>query len=154
MLKSNKKLGEILTEKGLVTPESLKEALADQAHTGEYLGDILVKKGMIAEKDLLFAVSEQFGIPFVELRNQYIDWQAAKSFSASLVLEYKYLPFKRDNLKVTIAITDPFNVWALKKAEEEARGLQLELVLVSSSDMDEATQRYKKYMGTNTLKQI
>lgn len=154
MIKSIKRLGEILIEKGLLTPEGLKEALKEQGRTNDYLGNILIKKGLIRENDLLPAISEQTGFPQVELKNQYIDWQTAKSFSASLVIDYRYLPFKRDDSSVTIAVTNPFDIWALKKAEEEAMGLKLNLVLVSRRDMDEAIQRYKKYIGTNTLKQI
>lgn len=152
MLRSAKKLGEILVERGLITDESLQGALIEQERTKEYLGAVLIRMGLVNERDLLAAVAEQFGLPVATLKNTYIDWQVVKSFSASLILDYKCLPFKKDDVSVTIAITNPLDMWVLKQAEEETRGYKMNIVLVTASDMEEAIQRYKKYVSRNILK--
>jgi type IV pilus assembly protein PilB len=145
-LSKDKKIGEILIEKGLITDEQLKAALEEQLKTKEFLGAILLKRKQIKEDDLLAALSELFNIPFISIRNKYIDWGLLKGFSASLVLDYRCFPIQRNTKSVTIAINNPLDVWALKKAEEEARGLRLKLVLVSNDDMEEVIQRYKQHM--------
>lgn len=146
MFKIKKKLGEILIEKGLITPEQLKDALDEQARTKEFLGKILLDRSQIKEPDLLTALSEQFNIPIISLKYRYIDWGLAKSFSASLILDYKCFPLEKDEWSVTFAITNPLDAWVLKKIEEEARGLKVKLVLVSGRDMTEAIQRYRQYL--------
>jgi len=146
MFRIKKKLGEILIEKGLITPEQLKNALEEQARTKEFLGKILLDRNQIKEPDLLTALSEQFNIPIISLKYRYIDWEFAKSFGASLVLDYKCFPLEKDEWSVTFAITNPLDAWALKKIEEEARGLKIKLVLVSGRDILEAIQRYRQYL--------
>ncbi len=154
MIRSQKKFGEILLAKGLITGEQLKAALAEQDRTKELLGKILLKKGQIKEPNLLEALSEQFGIPFVGLKNKYIDWNLVKTFSSSLILDYCCFPVAQDKGIVTIAIANPLDVWAIKKAEEETKGLKLKLVLVSEEDMREVIQRYKRYIQGDISRQL
>jgi len=130
--------------KGLITSEQLKVALAEQRKTNEFLGKILLKNNLIKERDLLEVLSEQFNIPHVSLKYKYLDWRLAKQFSLALILDYKCFPIAKDEWSVTIAITNPLDVWALKKAEGETGGLKLKLVLVSEEDMNEFIQRYQQ----------
>jgi len=149
MIKSQKKLGEILMAKGLITSVQLKEALDEQRKTNEFLGKIFLKKNQLKEKDLLEAISEQFNISYVSLKYKYIDWQLVKQFSLALILDYQCFPIAKDERSITFAITNPLDVWAIKKAEEEVRGLKLKLVLVSEGDMKETIQRYQQYLRSN-----
>lgn len=147
-------MGEILINKGLITGEQLTEALDEQRKTNEFLGKIFLKKNQLKEKDLLEAISEQFNIPYVSLKYKYIDWQLAKQFSLTLILDYKCFPIAKDDWSLTVAITNPLDVWAIKRAEEEARGLKLKLVLVSEGDMKEVIQRYQQHIRSSTLKTL
>jgi type IV pilus assembly protein PilB len=146
MDRKQKKIGEILIEKGLIKNEDLEDALAIQKKTKEFIGQILIKNNKIKESDFLAALSEQFDLPVVSLRDQYIDWNFIKDFSPSLILDYRCFPVKRDDFTVTMAVTNPLDVWVLEKAEQEARGLKLKLVLVLGEDMREVIERYKQFV--------
>lgn len=61
------RLGEILVEKKLITPEQLEKALQRQRETGEPLGSALIKLEYISEAKLLGALSEQLDRPAMEL---------------------------------------------------------------------------------------
>jgi type IV pilus assembly protein PilB len=150
--KGHKKLGEILIEKGLITAEELEQALNEQVKTKEFLGAVLLRKNQIKERDLFEALSEQYSIPLISLKNRYIDWKIVKEFSASLILDYMCFPIKKDDWSMTIAITNPLDAWAIKRAEEETSGFKLKLVLVSSEDMREAIHRYKQFMRGRIFK--
>ena len=152
MLRRQKRLGEILLEKGLITEAQLQSALEEQGKTKEYLGTILVRRELIKESVLLAALSEQFNIPVISLAYRYLDWKFVKDFSPSLILDHHCFPVAKDGRIVTIAITNPLDVWALKKAEEETRGSTLQLVLTSQKDMQEAIQRYRQYIQRDMLK--
>jgi len=152
MLKSEKKLGEILLEEGLITEQELKSSLKEQAVTKEFLGKILIRKNLIKEKDLLTALAKQFNLSVVSLKNKYIDWQIAKDFSSSLIFDYRCLPIQKDNNSVTMAINNPLDIKVIKKAEEEAKGLNLKWVLVAQEDLEDAILRYQKYLRGQILK--
>ena len=149
MQKSQKRLGEILVAKGIINEGQLKAALEEQKKSKKLLGDVLLEKHYIKEPDLLATLSEQFNIPVARLKDKYIDWNFVRGFSASLILDYKCFPLKIDASSVHIAITDPLDVWAMKKCEEEVRGLKLNLVLVSKEDLSDAVARYKQYVRGN-----
>jgi Type II secretion system (T2SS), protein E, N-terminal domain len=125
----DKKMGNVLVEKGLITAEQLRSALHDQLRTKEFLGDILLRKKQIKPGDFLAALSEIFKIPCVELKNVYID--------------NRCVPIEKDGYAITVAITNPTDIWALRKAEQETKGFKLKLVLVSREDMEEVIKRYK-----------
>ena len=55
-------LGELLLEKGLVTPDELELALAEQADTDRLLGAILVDRGYVSGPALAVALAEQYGV--------------------------------------------------------------------------------------------
>jgi len=150
MHRSPRKLGEILIDKGLITEGQLKEVLAEQLKSKDFLGAILIKSKRVSESDLLAALAEQFNMPFCSLRHRYIDWGLVKSFSASLILEYKCFPVSKQGNVVTMAITNPLDAWAIKKAEEEAQGATLKLVLVTQDDLQSAIKRYRQCIQKNT----
>ncbi len=143
---TRKLLGEILIKKGLLTPERLALALGEQVTTKELLGTVVVRKGWVKEKDLLAALSERFNMPLVDLKNRQIDWSITTEFSSVLIFDYRCVPFKRDERSVTMAINNPFDAWTIKRAEEEAKGLILELALTSREDIDDAVKRYQRYI--------
>lgn len=144
--RTKKLLGEILIEKGLLTPERLALALGEQVTTKELLGTVVVRKGWVKEKDLLAALSERFNMPLVDLKNRQVDWSITTEFSSALIFDYRCIPFKRDERSVTMAINNPLDAWTIKRAEEEAKGLILELALTSREDIDDAVKRYQQYI--------
>ena len=55
-------LGELLVEKGLVSPEELEHALEEQEATGRLLGAILVERRYVSGPALAIALAEQCGV--------------------------------------------------------------------------------------------
>jgi hypothetical protein len=55
-------LGELLVEKGLVLPDELELALAEQSESGRLLGAILVERGYVSGPALAVALAEQYGV--------------------------------------------------------------------------------------------
>jgi hypothetical protein len=69
--RSRRRLGEILLERGLITPRQLSDALKAQRRTQERLGRTLVHLGYLSELDMFAAVSAQDGLPFPE---RFLRW--------------------------------------------------------------------------------
>jgi hypothetical protein len=57
-----KPLGEILVERGLITPLQLQAALNEQVTRGGRLGEILFEHGLVSAVDLRDALAEQHGL--------------------------------------------------------------------------------------------
>jgi hypothetical protein len=144
--KDARKIGEILIDKRLITNQQLETALQEQKRTKEFIGKILIRNKIITEEDLLEALSLQFDISYISLKDKYIDWDIVKQFSSSLILDTRSFPLKKDEYTVTFAITNPLDVWTIAKIESEIKGLRLKLALVSEEDMREVIERYIEYM--------
>jgi type IV pilus assembly protein PilB len=108
-----KLIGQMLVEKGLITQAQLDEALKVQKNTTEQLGRILVDLGYLAERDVLRAHAEQLGIPFLELGQVSVDEDVARAIPQSVVQRYSAVPIRRSGNRLTVAMTDPQNVFAL-----------------------------------------
>jgi hypothetical protein len=114
MARGPKKLiGQILLERGLITQPQLDEALNVQKNTTERLGRILVDMGYVTEKDVLRAHAEQLGIPFFDADQVSVDEDVAKAIPQSMVARYKAIPLRRSGNRLTVAMVDPTNVFAL-----------------------------------------
>ncbi|MBU1124684.1 MAG: hypothetical protein KKC84_01535 [Candidatus Omnitrophica bacterium] len=150
----SKMLGEILIEKKLITPEQLQEALARQKRTQETLGTVILHKKWIKDKDLVEALSVQFGIPIVDLKNKGIDVELLKSFDASVLFDHKCLPLSKDRTSITVAVTNPMDLWAISKIEEMVSPLSVNMMLTSESDMLDALARYKQYLKAQLNQQL
>src|SRR2546428_13059440 len=61
------KLGEMLIKSGLLTPQKLQEALEYQKTNGGKLGLNLVKLGFVKEEDITRVLSQQYGVPAINL---------------------------------------------------------------------------------------
>lgn len=143
------KLGELLLGKELISQSQLDAALLEQVRSKEFLGLILVRRGSLKEQDLAKALSEQFKLPVVTLKDKFLDWKFLKDFDSELITEHKCFPISRDDYSLTVAITNPLDVWAIEKAERQVPGMKVKLVLTSLGDMADAIDRYKEYMRKN-----
>ncbi|MDD5194407.1 MAG: hypothetical protein PHQ96_01865 [Candidatus Omnitrophica bacterium] len=148
-IRNQKKLGEILIAKKMLSQRQLDEALREQARTKEFLGTILIRTHQIDEAQFLTAMSEQFNMPVITLTDKFIDWKLLKHFSPTLIIDYKCFPVAQGDSGLTIAITNPLDAWVLAKAEEESQGARVLFVLVTQKDMDDAIARYKQQARTN-----
>lgn len=63
---SRRRLGEIMLEKGLITPRQLSDGLKAQRRTREKLGRVLVELGHVTELDMFSTVCAQDDLPFPE----------------------------------------------------------------------------------------
>lgn len=147
MQKGLKRIGEILVDKGLITQAQLHDALSEQKISDGFLGAILVNKGWITKRELLEGLAEQYGIPFVDLKTQYINMELARNFSSSLILDHKCFPLRQDENSITVAIVNPLDAVAITKIEVETRPRKLNLVLVNEEDLKGIIHNYRRYVS-------
>ena len=129
-----KQLGTVLVESGLITPEQLEEAQAEQAAQGKSLGRVLIAKGHVSERDLVQALAHQIGMPFVDLEEVSIDGRAATSVSERLTKRHTVLPIGYEDGKLVVAMADPANVFALDDVRT-VTGMDVKPVVATREDI-------------------
>ena len=107
------RLGDLLVAEGLITEAQLRQALADQKGKTDKLGTILVGLGFITEEQLIGFLSRQYGIPSITLGSLDIDAETLRLVPAHIAKKYEVLPVKRIGGTLTLAMSDPTNVFAL-----------------------------------------
>src|ERR687892_408076 len=108
-----RRLGDLLVAEGLITAEQLRQALADQKGKADKLGSVLVRQGSISEEQLIGFLSRQYGIPSITLVNLDVDADTLRLVPAHIAKKYEVLPVKRIGGTLTLAMSDPTNVFAL-----------------------------------------
>src|SRR6266571_5118804 len=92
------RIGELLLKEKRITPEQLQEALNYQRQNGGKLGYNLIK---------------QYGVPSIALTQFEIDPAVVKLVPAETAQKYQIVPLSRSGATLTIAMTDPTNVFAM-----------------------------------------
>jgi type IV pilus assembly protein PilB len=108
-----RRLGDLLVAEGLITDDQLRQALGEQKGKTDKLGSILVRQGSISEEQLIGFLSRQYGIPSITLINLDIDPETLRLVPAHIAKKYDVLPVKRISGTLTLAMSDPTNVFAL-----------------------------------------
>jgi general secretion pathway protein E/type IV pilus assembly protein PilB len=134
-------IAEVLLEKGLITSDHLSAAVDLRKKEGVRLDRALVRLGCIGEEELLRVMSEQLGVPMVDLTEVEIDVETLRSLPPKLVHRKGIIPVKRTNGKMTVATSDPFDLYAF----DEIRlltGLEIEPALATEEDIQKVIKAH------------
>jgi len=103
-----KKLGQLLREKAYLDESRLRFALAEQKVEHRPLGQILLGLGYITQAQLNEALALQAGIKKIDLADISISSDMVSLVPAELISKYNILPLWKDDSRLAVAMTDPF----------------------------------------------
>jgi type IV pilus assembly protein PilB len=135
------RIGELLLKEKRITPAQLQEALNHQKSNGGKLGHNLVKLGYVKDEEITQLLSKQYGVPSINLAQFDIDVAVIKLVPAETAQKYQIVPLSRSGATLTIAMTDPTNVFAMDDIKFMT-GYNVEPVVASESAVMEAIQKY------------
>src|SRR5579862_350519 len=135
------RIGELLLKEKRITPEQLQEALNYQRQNGGKLGFNLIKLGYVKDEEITALLSKQYGVPSIALTQFEIDPAVVKLVPADTAQKYQIVPLSRAGATLTIAMTDPTNVFAMDDIKFMT-GYNVEPVVASETAVIEAIQRY------------
>src|SRR6185503_17457770 len=135
------RIGELLLKEKRITPEQLQEALNYQRQNGGKLGYNLIKLGHVKDEEITALLSKQYGVPSIALAQFEIDPAVVKLVPAETALKYQIVPLSRAGATLTIAMTDPTNVFAMDDLKFMT-GYNVEPVVASETAVVEAIQKY------------
>ncbi|HEX6973996.1 MAG TPA: ATPase, T2SS/T4P/T4SS family, partial [Vicinamibacterales bacterium] len=135
------RIGELLLKEKRISPAQLQEALNYQKTNGGKLGFNLVKLGFVKDEEITALLSKQYGVPSINLTQFEVDPGIVKLIPSETAHKYQIVPLSRAGATLTIAMTDPTNVFAMDDIKFMT-GYNVEPVVASETAVLEAITRY------------
>jgi type IV pilus assembly protein PilB len=135
------RIGELLLKEKRITPDQLQEALNYQRQHGGKLGANLVKLDFVKDEEITALLSKQYGVPSIAINQFEIDAAVIKLIPAETARKYQIVPLSRAGATLTIAMTDPTNVFAMDDVKFMT-GYNVEPVVASESALLDAIELY------------
>ena len=140
----------MLVKAQLITEVQLDEAINLQRREGGKLGSIVVRLGFCADQDIVSFLGMQYGVPAADL-DQWppIDAAVIALVPAELANKHKVLPLQRSGNVLTMAMSDPTDIFAMDDVRFHT-GYNIDPVVSSEMGLIRAIERY--YGGSSALK--
>lgn len=136
------KLGQLLVARGWITVQQLTRAIQNQNVVGGRLGTCLIEMDAISEENLLKGLSEQLGVPPVELDDlRMIPEEVRALVPDKLARRCRTIPFQVLGGRLDVAMMDPRNL----SAQDEiafASGKRLKVHVAHEARICEALEKY------------
>lgn len=133
-------LGTLIFRAGLLPAEVIENALEEGVRTGRRLGEILVERGLIKEEDLTRLLAGQKGLPYIGLGERAIDPEAARLLGEEQAKLFCALPIAFEDGALVVAVADPTND-VLTRNVTDAIGQPASFVVASRTELLEAIAR-------------
>ncbi|HAA52084.1 MAG TPA: general secretion pathway protein GspE [Planctomycetaceae bacterium] len=140
----------VLQHRGLVTEDQWRDARAQAG--GRRIDSVLVEMGLLSEEQALEAFADELGMEFIELGDFEVDTELVGQFPTAAIFRHEVLPLDRDNGRVRVATSDPFDLEALSELSSLS-GLQLDPVLARHDDIVELIKTHLG-VGGDTITEL
>ena len=125
-------LGRILCDRGIINREQLEHLLARAKAEGLRLGEAAIEAACLTDRDLAEALAQQFHLEPVHLEGFVPDPDLLAGIPPELPSRFLFLPLRRDDDGLTIAVADPTAVADLDHLEA-LLGVKLILAVAPAS---------------------
>jgi type IV pilus assembly protein PilB len=145
-----KRIGDILVQEGVLTEQTLIEALKKQKKD-ERLGETLVRLEILSESQILKALEDTTGVQRVSLSNYTIDENALMMVDEDFCRRNSVIPLRIEGNKILFATYDPLDYAVF----EEIRAITGRRPKAYSAPKNEIITQIEKYYGfTRTLEAL
>ena len=140
----------MLVKAQLITDPQLEEAINLQRREGGKLGSIVVRLGFCADQDIVSFLGMQYGVPAADL-DQWppIDASVIALVPSELANKHKVLPLQRSGNVLTMAMSDPTDIFAMDDVRFHT-GYNIDPVVSSEMGLIRAIERY--YGGSSAIR--
>jgi len=144
------KLGEMLVKAQLITDTQLDEVMKIQRREGGKLGSIVVRAGFCSDQDIVSFLGMQYGVPAADLEQwPPIDAGVIALIPRDLAQRHKVLPLQRTGNVLTLAMSDPTDIFAMDDVRFHT-GYNVDPVVSSEMGLARAVEKY--YGGNSAVR--
>src|SRR6478735_9901408 len=112
-------LGKLIFRAGLLGEAQLEDALQEGMRTGKRLGEVLLERGWLNERDLGQMLAGQKGLPFVDVAVSDVETEALEALDQDDARRQVALPLFYEDGQLVIAVGDPSNELVLESLRRE-----------------------------------
>jgi len=134
------RIGDILLRCGAITEKEFKIALKEQEESGERLGEIFLRKGLVSDDTLRQALGTQLNIPFIDISRVSLDSRLSRIINRDYAFRHQIIPIALNGDNLTLAMDDPTNREVVVEIEMFTR-LKVNVVTSSRAAIREAFKR-------------
>jgi type IV pilus assembly protein PilB len=146
-IRQEKRLGELLLENGLLTPEQLDATLSEQRRQRRPLGQILLSQQLVEEKTLARVLSQHFNVPLVDFSRARVEKEALALVPESYARQHTIVPVRLTKDELEVATVDPGDLSLFAELKVLTRK-RIKPVLGVRSEIERAiAQSYKLQSG-------
>ncbi|HNX30440.1 MAG TPA: ATPase, T2SS/T4P/T4SS family [Holophaga sp.] len=134
----------------MITEAQLEDAIKIQRREGGKLGSIVARQGFCSDQDIVSFLGMQYGVPAADL-DQWpaIEPSVVALVPAELANKHKVLPLQRSGNVLTLAMSDPTDIFAMDDVRFHT-GYNIDPVVSSEMGLTRAIERY--YGGSSALR--
>ncbi|MBL7158291.1 MAG: Flp pilus assembly complex ATPase component TadA [Candidatus Omnitrophica bacterium] len=147
------KITKVLIDKKLLTENDIKKAVELQKNKGGKLSDIFVGMGLVSRSDLTLALSEELGIPPIDLSRYTISQELVKLIPKKTAKNYRVMPVSAVGKLLTLATADPLNVFAIDDIST-LTGYKISVVIADENDINHAIAENYEAGATEAIEKI
>lgn len=133
-------LGTLIFRAGLLPAETIESALEEGVKTGKRLGEILTERGLLKEVDLARLLAGQKGLEFVPVREHIVDPAAASLFTHDQARLFRALPYTFEEGVPVVAIPDPTDDVVLRNIREALGREEVRFVVSTRGELAEIVE--------------
>ncbi|WP_330944696.1 GspE/PulE family protein [Vibrio diabolicus] len=137
-----KRLGDLLVEEDIVSEEQIQQALNAQRSTGQKLGDALIDLGFITEKQMLDFLSQQLGLPLIDLGRAPVDAEAVQILPEVHARRLRAMVVARNGDTLRVAMSDPADLFIQESLMNLLGEYNLEFIVASERQLISSFDRY------------
>lgn len=134
-----RRLGDILIEQNALTATEMDGAFASKPR-GVMIGDWLVRQSMITNAQLGGALSEQFGVPYIDIDFSAVNPQVARLLPEDFARTHACGAMEIEGHFMTLAMVAPDDIEAIAEAELMT-GYQIRPAVVLADDLHQLLNR-------------
>ena len=142
-IENKTQLGQLLLAHGIVTPEQIEKALAEQKEKGhrKLLGELLVEMNYCTENQIASALAEAYNVPYAQVGPKVCDVKALEILPREFLEEHIVLPLFKVYDTLTVAVSEPTNVFLIDEIERIS-GCKVQVVCATAKDIKATLQTY------------
>ncbi len=152
-----RRLGDLLAEAGVITPDQLQQALEAQKAPGprRRLGEMLIHLGFVDERDIAVTMAEQLGLDTLDLSTVTIDPAMVRRLPQQLSERSGTVVVQQvSDGRYIVAMSDPTNVLALDDVRLTLGADVLPIIAIESQIRDQLRRAWGLSAGGNRLSEM
>ncbi|MCP4269662.1 MAG: hypothetical protein GY777_29510, partial [Candidatus Brocadiaceae bacterium] len=141
---SNTTLADILVSEGAITTDQLKKCQNEQNKSNVPFEQAVLTMGFATRESMANSLGSYYDVPYMDLDAYDIDPDVLKLVSERLARKYKFLPLFKITDNLTIAISNPRNLYGI----DEIRDILDCNIGITVSTEDQILQSLDKFYGS------